>query len=66
MHVEIRGRSAVVFSVTEQIRSLSTLALPNVFLPGKRVTPAPALWLEPHWHFLASPAEEGETGGAEG
>lgn len=56
----------MVFSVTEQIRSLSTLALPNVFLPGKRVTPAPALWLEPHWHFLASPAEEGETGGAEG
>lgn len=52
--VETRGSTPVVFSVTEQIRFPSTLALPKVLLPGKQATLCPVCDWSPAGIFSPS------------
>lgn len=51
----------MVFSVTEQVRFPSTLALPKVLLPGKQATPCPACdWIPAGIFFLPSRGGSGK------
>ena len=61
MDVETRGSTPMVFSVTEQVRFPSTIALPKVLLPGKQATPCPACdWIPAGIFFLPSRGGSGK------